>query len=95
MRKLAPHRHPPVSSLDHAADQSPVPVRDLAPKQDAFSGKLWPDHPTIRNFDVVLGQKHYFLGHFWNQLWNSSSSPSRRHPDAAHRDPPRPSPSRG
>ena len=43
----------------------------ISPKQDAFSGKLWPDNPTIRNFEVVLGQKHYFLGHFWNQLWNS------------------------
>jgi multiple sugar transport system permease protein len=43
----------------------------ISPKQDAFSGKLWPDNPTLRNFEVVLGQKHYFLGHFWNQLWNS------------------------
>lgn len=43
----------------------------ISPKQDAFSGKLWPANPTFRNFEVVLGQKHYFLGHFWNQLWNS------------------------
>ena len=22
----------------------------ISPKEDAFSGKLWPDHPTLRNF---------------------------------------------
>ena len=43
----------------------------ISPKQDAFSGKLWPDHPTIRNFEIVFGQKHYFLRDFWAQLWNS------------------------
>jgi multiple sugar transport system permease protein len=43
----------------------------ISPKQDAFAGKLWPDHPTLRNFEVVFGQKHYFLSHFWLQLWNS------------------------
>jgi multiple sugar transport system permease protein len=43
----------------------------ISPKQEAFSGKLWPDHPTLRNFEVVFGQKHYFLSHFWLQLWNS------------------------
>jgi multiple sugar transport system permease protein len=43
----------------------------ISPKQEAFSGKLWPDHPTLRNFEIVFGQKHYFLSHFWLQLWNS------------------------
>ena len=43
----------------------------ISPKQDAFAGKLWPDHPTLRNFEIVFGQKHYFLSHFWLQLWNS------------------------
>ena len=43
----------------------------ISPKEDAFSGKLWPDHPTLRNFEVVLGQKHYFLSNFWQQMWNS------------------------
>ena len=43
----------------------------ISPKQDAFSGKLWPDNPTFRNFDIVFGQKHYFLRDFWIQLWNS------------------------
>jgi multiple sugar transport system permease protein len=40
-------------------------------KQSAFSGNLWPANPTLRNFGIVFGQKHYFLSHFWEQLWNS------------------------
>jgi multiple sugar transport system permease protein len=40
-------------------------------KQSAFSGNLWPTNPTVRNFEIVFGQKHYFLTHFWQQLWNS------------------------
>jgi multiple sugar transport system permease protein len=43
----------------------------ISPKESAFSGHLWPDHPTLRNFSIVFGQKHYFLSHFWIQLWNS------------------------
>jgi len=44
----------------------------ISPKQDAFSGKLWPAHPTLNNFSIVFGEKHYFLSHFWLQLWNST-----------------------
>jgi len=40
-------------------------------KQSAFSGNWFPENPTIRNFEIVLGEKHYFLNHFWQQLWNS------------------------
>jgi multiple sugar transport system permease protein len=43
----------------------------ISPKDKAFSGQLWPAHPTLRNFEIVLGQKHYFLTHFWQQLGNS------------------------
>jgi multiple sugar transport system permease protein len=43
----------------------------ISPKESAFAGHLWPEHPTLRNFEVVLGQKHYFLTHFWEQLGNS------------------------
>jgi len=43
----------------------------ISPKDEAFAGKLWPDHPTLRNFGVVFRQEHYFLQHFWQQLWNS------------------------
>ena len=43
----------------------------ISPKELAFSGKLWPDHPTLHNFEVVFKQEHYYLHHFWQQLWNS------------------------
>jgi multiple sugar transport system permease protein len=43
----------------------------ISPKDSAFAGKLWPDHPTLRNFEIVFTQKHYYLSHFWLQLWNS------------------------
>ena len=26
----------------------------ISPKDSAFSGKLWPDHPTFRNFEFVI-----------------------------------------
>jgi multiple sugar transport system permease protein len=43
----------------------------ISPKETIFAGKLWPDHPTLHNFEVVFGQKHYYLSHFWLQLGNS------------------------
>lgn len=43
----------------------------ISPKDAAFSGQLWPSHPTLRNFEMVIGQKHHFLYHFWLQMWNS------------------------
>ena len=43
----------------------------ISPKESAMGGKLWPDHPTLNNFSVVFGQKHYYLHHFWLQLGNS------------------------
>ena len=43
----------------------------ISPKDAAFSGQLWPEHPTLRNFEIVFGQKHHFLYNFWLQMWNS------------------------
>jgi multiple sugar transport system permease protein len=43
----------------------------ISEKESAFAGKLWPDHPTLNNFAVVFGEKHYYLHHFWLQLGNS------------------------
>jgi multiple sugar transport system permease protein len=40
-------------------------------KESAFSGNLFPAQPTLRNFYIVFTQQHYFLSHFWEQLWNS------------------------
>jgi multiple sugar transport system permease protein len=43
----------------------------ISSKESAFSGNLWPTNPTLRNFSIVFNQQHYFLAHFWQQLWNS------------------------
>jgi multiple sugar transport system permease protein len=43
----------------------------ISPKEAAFAGHLWPDQPTLRNFAIVFGEKHYYLNHFWLQMWNS------------------------
>jgi multiple sugar transport system permease protein len=43
----------------------------ISPKDSALSGKLWPDHPTLHNFELVFREQHHFLGHFWRQLGNS------------------------
>jgi multiple sugar transport system permease protein len=44
----------------------------ISPKEDAFSGKLWPEHPTLHNFEIVFRQQHYFLRDFWVQFANST-----------------------
>ncbi len=43
----------------------------ISPKESAFAGKLWPDHPTLHNFGVVFRQEHFYLHNFWQQFWNS------------------------
>ena len=43
----------------------------LSPKDQATTGQLWPKAPTLRNFEFVFMQKHFYLDHFWIQLWNS------------------------
>jgi multiple sugar transport system permease protein len=43
----------------------------ISPKESAFAGKLWPDHPTLHNFEVVFREQHHYLNHFWLQMWNS------------------------
>jgi multiple sugar transport system permease protein len=43
----------------------------ISPKESAFAGKLWPDHPTLQNFRIVFKQQHFYLHHFWEQMWNS------------------------
>jgi multiple sugar transport system permease protein len=43
----------------------------ISPKDSAFAGNLWPDHPTLNNFAVVLQQKHHYLNFFWVQMGNS------------------------
>jgi len=43
----------------------------VSPRDSATSGKLWPDHPTLQNFSIVFNRQHFYLDHFWIQLWNS------------------------
>jgi multiple sugar transport system permease protein len=43
----------------------------FSPKDVAMGGKLWPDHPTLHNFEVVFRQQHHYLNDFWLQMWNS------------------------
>ncbi|WP_198086955.1 carbohydrate ABC transporter permease [Variovorax sp. E3] len=53
-----------------------IPVYHMAlfafsTKDSATSGHLWPTTPTLANFSTVFHQKHFYLDHFWQQLWNS------------------------
>jgi multiple sugar transport system permease protein len=43
----------------------------ISPKEAALSGSLWPQQPTLRNFVTVFHEQHYYLNHFWRQMWNS------------------------
>lgn len=43
----------------------------ISPRDSATSGRLWPEHPTLRNFSIVLHEEHFYLNHFWLQMWNS------------------------
>ena len=43
----------------------------ISPKESAFAGHLWPDHPTLVNFRMVFKQQHHFLNYFWSQLGSS------------------------
>jgi multiple sugar transport system permease protein len=43
----------------------------ISPKDSAFAGNLWPDHPTLNNFSIVFQQKHHYLTYFWKQMGNS------------------------
>jgi multiple sugar transport system permease protein len=40
-------------------------------KDSAFTGKLFPNPFTLNNFNIALNQKHFYLEHFWSQIWNS------------------------
>jgi multiple sugar transport system permease protein len=43
----------------------------ISERDTATSGRLWPQNPTLQNFDIVFQQKHFYLSHFWVQLGNS------------------------
>ena len=43
----------------------------ISERDKATSGRLWPENPTLQNFEIVFGQKHFYLNLFWVQLGNS------------------------
>ena len=43
----------------------------ISERDSATSGRLWPKNPTLQNFEIVFQRKHFYLDHFWVQLWNS------------------------
>jgi multiple sugar transport system permease protein len=43
----------------------------ISERDQATSGRLWPQNPTLQNFDVVFQKKHFYLTHFWQQIGNS------------------------
>lgn len=43
----------------------------ISSKDQATSGRVWPKNPTLQNFHMVLYEQHFYLNHFWLQLWNS------------------------
>jgi multiple sugar transport system permease protein len=43
----------------------------ISSKDSAFSGALWPDQPTLRNFGTIVREEHFYLHHFWVQIFNS------------------------
>ena len=38
---------------------------------DIFSGTIWPEHPTLESFEVVVTQDFWYLARFWHQFGNS------------------------
>lgn len=47
-------------------------VMSITPKAETFAGALWPERPTLENYGIVINQEHYYLQHFWQQLFNSA-----------------------
>ena len=43
----------------------------ISPRDTATSGHLWPEKPTLQNFEIVFRRDHFYLDHFWQQLGNS------------------------
>ena len=43
----------------------------ISPRDTATSGRLWPKAPTLQNFEILFGQKHFYLSQFWQQMGNS------------------------
>jgi multiple sugar transport system permease protein len=38
---------------------------------DVFSGAVWPEHPSLESFRVVVTEDFWYLARFWHQFGNS------------------------
>lgn len=38
---------------------------------DIFSGSIWPEHPSLESFRVVVTEDFWYLARFWHQFGNS------------------------
>ncbi|WP_428487940.1 carbohydrate ABC transporter permease [Rhodopila sp.] len=38
---------------------------------DVFSGAVWPEHPSLHSFFIVVTQGFWYLANFWHQFGNS------------------------
>jgi len=38
---------------------------------DVFSGAIWPEHPSLESFRVVITEDFWYLARFWHQFGNS------------------------
>jgi multiple sugar transport system permease protein len=43
----------------------------LEPSGDVFTDFIWPPHPSVESFWVVVTQGHWYLEYFWHQFGNS------------------------
>jgi multiple sugar transport system permease protein len=46
-------------------------LMSVTSNENLFSGSYVPEQPTFENFRMVFTQDHFFLRHFWRQLFNS------------------------
>jgi len=38
---------------------------------DVFTNNVWPEHPTLKGFWIVLSEGYWYLQYFWHQFGNS------------------------
>jgi len=38
---------------------------------DVFAGAIWPEHPSLQSFVIVVTQGFWYLANFWHQFGNS------------------------
>jgi multiple sugar transport system permease protein len=43
----------------------------LDSKGDVFTSDIWPPHPSLDSFWIVLGEGYWYLQYFWQQFGNS------------------------